>query len=48
MLGRLSRIGRSPLHQIQATAVLIMQQLRRSATTGAAIRSIDHNDVIVV
>jgi hypothetical protein len=56
MLGRLSRIGRPPLRQIQAatqsdchpdhTAVSpIRPQLCRSATTGATIRSIDHIDV---
>jgi hypothetical protein len=73
MLGRLSCIGRPPLHQIHAAAVLIRlpppdpaaatrsdrhpdhtaaalirSQLRRSATVGAAVRSIDHNDVAVV
>jgi hypothetical protein len=74
VLGRLSRIGRSPLRQIYAddvpigllppdpaavarpgrrrpdhtAATLIRLQLRRSATTGAAVRNIDHNDVAVV
>jgi hypothetical protein len=60
VLGRLSRIGRPPLCQIHAAAVLIRllppdplaapitPQLRRSATTGAAFHSIDHSDVVAV
>jgi hypothetical protein len=73
MLGCLSRIGRPPLRQIHADAVLIRPppppdppaarsahcldhttaapirpQLRRSATTGAAIHSINHSDVAAI
>jgi hypothetical protein len=60
MLGRLSRISRPPLRQIHAAvarsnhrpdhtaATLIRPQLHRSATVGAAVRSIDHNDVAAV
>jgi hypothetical protein len=60
VLGRLSRIGRPPLRQIHAavvlirlspldpTAALIRPQLHRSAIAGAAVHSIDHNDVVAV
>jgi hypothetical protein len=59
VLGCLSRIGRLPLCQIHAAArsdrrldhtaaTLIRPQLRRSATAGAAVRSINDNDIAVV
>jgi hypothetical protein len=73
VLERLSRIGRPPLCQIHAIAVLIRlllpdlaaaarsdrrldhtaaalirPQLRQSTTAGAAVHSIDHNNVATV
>jgi hypothetical protein len=60
VLGRLSCIGRPPLRQIHAAALLIRlpppdpaaalirPQLRQSATAGAVVCSIAHNDVVAV
>jgi hypothetical protein len=41
----ITRSGRRPDH---TTAALIRLQLRRSATAGAAVRSIDYNDVVAI